>query len=324
MTLRLTLAAGFALAIVAYSTLARAAAAIPLRLQYSAPDGCPNADAFLAQVAVRAQHARAADAHEASATLRVVVKDVPGGSAGTLELVAPGATLALREVSAADCAQVVAALALMTALAIEPNSATTVPAPAPPATASPVVAEASARDARARARWVLAVGGLFEALGGVAPDPILLVRPFAQLVREDASPWSYALRLSLARAHAELANDEGSADVTWWAARLEACPMRGAPLRPLALSACLPVEAGRLAAVGSGFADGQRVARPWLSLGAAGRIEWSVFEVLVIEAAGELFFPLVRDRFYVGPNATLHRAPAVAGGVSVGVGARFP
>jgi hypothetical protein len=49
-----------------------------------------------------------------------------------------------------------------------------------------------------------------------------------------------------------------------------------------------------------------------------------VFEVLVIEAAGELFFPLVRDRFYVGSNATLHRAPAVAGGVSVGMGARFP
>jgi hypothetical protein len=44
----------------------------------------------------------------------------------------------------------------------------------------------------------------------------------------------------------------------------------------------------------------------------------------VLEAAGELSFPIVRDRFYVGTGTTLHRAPSVAGAGSVGIGVRFP
>jgi hypothetical protein len=46
--------------------------------------------------------------------------------------------------------------------------------------------------------------------------------------------------------------------------------------------------------------------------------------MLVLEAAAELTFPLVRDRFFVGDASALHKTPVVAGTGSVGIGVRFP
>src|SRR5262247_3973383 len=114
MTRHFDIAGWVALAILAHAGNARADAA-PLRLRYDAPPACPTAAAFLAEVRARTPLVRPARADEAATELTVVVQDVPGGSAGTLEIVAPDATSATRSVSAADCGQVVSALALMTA-----------------------------------------------------------------------------------------------------------------------------------------------------------------------------------------------------------------
>ena len=325
MALRLDIAACFAFALLASATRARADDAIALRLRYAAPQTCPNAGAFLAQVIARTPLARPARHDEPATALSVVVTQVPGGSAGTLELVGPDATTSVRRVSAADCEQLVSALALMTALAIDPNAST---APAPPATRSPAAPPARTKPASdlgpSRARWIFEVGLLLEALGGVAPDPVLLARPFVELARQGGSAWSYGLRLSGARAHADVRNSEGAGDLTLWAARIEPCPILVSFARGFGLAACLPLEVGRLEAVGSGVTPTRRIARPWLSMGSTGRVQWQVVDMLVLEAAGELFFPIVRDRFFVGSSATLHRAPAVAGGGSVGIGVRFP
>lgn len=325
MTRHPRIAGCFALALLASSAGARARAddRTPIRLNYGAPRSCPNADAFLAQVAARTPLARLSRGDEAATALSVVVQDVPGGNAGRLALVSPDGTAAVREVSAADCTQVVAALALMTALAIDPNASTAVVTPAPPP--QPAAAATAQPPAGGDGtRWIFELGVLGEALGGVAPDPAWVVRPFVQLARESDSRWSLALRLSAARAHAETANSVGKGELTLLSARLEACPARFSAARGFALSACLPVDIGQLEAEGSDLTPSERVARPWLSIGATGRVEWQLLDMLVLEAAGELFFPIVRDRFFVGADATLHRAPALAGGASAGIGVRFP
>jgi hypothetical protein len=325
MTHRFHIAGGCALAILASSTATRADDALPLRLRYSAPPSCPNADAFLAQVAARTPLARTAHANEPATELSVVIEDVPGGNTGTLELAGQDATLSMRQVSAADCAQVLSALALMTALAIDPNASTApTPQPPPPPPAPAVPAKPVAPESPSPARWAFELGMLVEALGGVAPDPVVLPRPFVQVIRESDSPWSLALRLSAARAHAEVTVQQGAADFTWWTGRLETCPLRFSPVLRFALSACVPFDAGALQAEGRGVSPSRRLTRPWLSIGAAGRVEWQVLEVLVLEAAAELLVPIVRDRFFVGTDATLHRAPAVAAGATVGIGVRFP
>jgi hypothetical protein len=66
------------------------------------------------------------------------------------------------------------------------------------------------------------------------------------------------------------------------------------------------------------------VSRPWLTAGEITRLELRLFDALAIEVAGEIMFPLVRDRFFVETDVTLHRTPAVAGGGAVGLGVLFP
>ncbi|HMI91441.1 MAG TPA: hypothetical protein VK509_08765 [Polyangiales bacterium] len=307
-----------------------------MQLSYSAPATCPDAAAYRAQVATRTTRARPASAGERATVLTVVVQDVAGGNHGTLELRAPDGATAMREVSAADCAQVVAALALVTALAIDPNASTSTAVPAQPAPrvqAPPLVERARMQakpptpppiDEGASSRWRFGLGLLVEALGGVAPEPAFFPRPFAQVTREIDAPFGFALRLSGGRAHGEVVDQGGRASFTLLAGRLEGCPLRVSATPRLALSACVPLDAGRLEAAGSGFTPSQRVARPWLSAGAIARVEWQLVDVLVLEAAGELFFPIVRDRFFVGNDATLHRVPKVAGGLAVGLGVRIP
>lgn len=318
------------LALIAFAARVRAADAVALSLRYRAPASCPDAEAFFSAVAARTPLARAAQPNEASTALRVVIEDVPGGNTGTLELAAPGSQPSLREVSAADCDQVVDALALMTALAIDPNAAVTPITPAPRAPAAPAPAptpalqELPAPPAHAPARWVLELGAQLEALGGVAPDPVLLARPFVQVAHQDRTAFGNTLRLSAAYAHARVTGPEGAGVFSLWAARLEPCPLRLFPTRGFGVSACVPLEIGRLTASGSGVTPSERIARPWLSVAGAARVEWQVFEMLVLEAAAELSFPLVRDRFFVGEASTLHRAPVVAGAGSVGIGVRFP
>jgi hypothetical protein len=313
-----------AMLLTARAVTASAGDAVPLRIQYSAPHACPSAEAFMAEVVARTPLARPAGDGEPGTALSVTVKDVPGGSTGRLELVAPDATSSVREVSAADCEQVVAALALMTALAVDPNAATGPIQPVLPPTPPPLERKPAAKVESLPARFVFEAGAQLEALGGIGPDPVALIRPFVQVSREGSSAWSYALRLSAGRAHTRISNQEGSGAFTLWTARVEACPLRFWLVRPLALSACVPFDAGQLTAAGSGVTPSRDVARPWLSLGGEGRVEWRVFDMFMLEAAAELVFPIVRDRFFVGSSSTLHRAPAVTVGASVGIGVRFP
>jgi hypothetical protein len=334
MPLRLDIARCAALAIATVSATAYADGAIPLRLRYDAPPECPGSDLFFAAVVARTPLARAAAAAEDGRALRIVVKSVPGGSTGTLELAREDATTSLREVSAADCEQVVAALALMTALAIDPHATTGPIEPAPPAPApapaAPPNERAPAADGEAEARATsdsgrlrFEVGAQLEALGGIADGAALLLRPFVQLAGQGGTAWGYALRLSGARARGRAANTEGQGSFTLWTARVEPCASWW-PLRPLALSACVPVDVGQLEASGIRVVPSERVRRPWVSIGGLARVEWVLFDVLVLEAAAQVFFPVVRDRFYVGSSATLHRAPVAAGGASIGMGVRFP
>lgn len=327
-----TIAFGFALALHVAAQRARADAAdeVPLLVRYRAPATCPGSDAFLSEVTARTPRARAAHAGEAATSVRIAIRDVPGGNAGTLELTAPGTAPSLREVSASDCGQVVAALALMTALAIDPNAALGVVQHEQPQPAAPKPQPAlrialpetpSTRDA---VQWSFSLGVQLTVAGGLAPDLLLLPRPFVQLAREDGSGWGQALRVSATHAYARIESTDGNGSLSLWLARLELCPLRVFPIRSLALSACVPVDAGRLSANGRAVTPSKQVARPWLSLGTAGRVEWEVFEMWVLEAAGELSVPVVRDRFYVGTGTTLHRAPAVAGAGSLGIGVRFP
>src|ERR1700753_813809 len=113
-----------AVAVSAVSWHAHAAEPVPIRVDYTAPEGCPTAQDFLGEVAARTSLARLAAPEERATALTLTIREVEGGNKGTLRFAPPEGAASSRDVSAADCGQVVSALALMTALAIDPDAST--------------------------------------------------------------------------------------------------------------------------------------------------------------------------------------------------------
>jgi hypothetical protein len=230
----------------------------------------------------------------------------------------------------------------MTALALDPNASTapvaSAQAPvepaqpkteesAPPAAASAPVLRARgvARADRGPTRFRFQVGAVFEALAGVMPKVLFLGRPFVELGSVSAiSAWSSALRLSAGLGRGAVKKQDAGAEFSLVAGRVEVCPARLRAPEPLQISLCPALDAGRLKVAGTGVTPKKRVAPAWVAAGLSARLEWEITRLLVVEVAGELFFPLTRARFFVNSDTTLYRTPAVAGGATAGLGARFP
>jgi len=98
----------------------------PIRIEYRAPSDCPDADAFNAEVFRRTTSARLATAGDQVRTFVVVLEQRRGVVAGSLRVRERGSETVAREVQGERCAEVAAALALATALAIDPNAAQSV------------------------------------------------------------------------------------------------------------------------------------------------------------------------------------------------------
>ncbi|MCL2448543.1 MAG: hypothetical protein FWD17_06330 [Polyangiaceae bacterium] len=107
----------------------------PIRLAYHVPQQCPGEAQFLAEVASRTALARMAADGEAAREFVIDITQGPGGSlSGALEIHASGGVVTRREISGSPCVAVVSALAMMVALAVDPD---TTPFPASSAQATP-------------------------------------------------------------------------------------------------------------------------------------------------------------------------------------------
>lgn len=122
------------------ATNGRADGVEPIRIQFRAPAGCPDAAAFTDQVRARTAKTRPAAPGERARTFSVSITREPRVSKGQLTIEDKQGDTAVREVSGQTCAEVVAALALISALAIDPDASTSPKAltsPAPPAPPPP-------------------------------------------------------------------------------------------------------------------------------------------------------------------------------------------
>jgi hypothetical protein len=96
-----------------------------VRLGYRAPAGCPTRDAFVAQVGRRTSRAEWQSEGDDLRHFDVRVERHGTRSAtGRLEIRAPGVAAATRNVKGRNCDEVVEALALVTALAVDPKAKT--------------------------------------------------------------------------------------------------------------------------------------------------------------------------------------------------------
>ncbi len=305
-----------------------------VRIDYQVDASCAGQDAFVAEVHARSPRIRFAP--EAPRTLVVRVEPHGGKLVGRIEL---GGTQ--RTVAGATCEEVISALGLVTALALDPLAST---APNPTAATNPTAtatttptatatastsASASTADAGARSdderelpveqrKWSFAAGADAEVVFGAGPDPALAVPVFFEVAR--ALGPHFALGGGLRFMHTDDTSLTGGvgADFDWSVGALDLCAIvRAGRFR---LDACERSTFGVLEGQGLGVLPTNSATRPWVDLGLAVAVRVRVLGPFFVEATGHAGAVLVRDRFFIEPNQTVFQASPFVGDVGGGAG----
>lgn len=337
-----------ALALVSLLALAGVAVADPeaVRIEYTAPAACPNAAAFLRSIKERTSRFRQATATEKARSFRVRVSGLVSSFAGRLEIVGPGDGTAVRNVDSPNCSEVSNALALMTALAIDPNAlaSTSKPADAPPSDAAPklaaeveqtqpstvtaspgIVSDASVE--RAPWRWSAGVQG--HTTFAVAPSLGYGADLFVDAEAPDSSALGPAVRIGLFLNQSVVELPTGpAARFRWIAPALEGCPIRlKAQALRLAIRPCVAFRMGVLHGEGQSMTQPKQATSLWSDVGPLLRLRLQVAARVNVEAQGALMLPLYRPTFTILDNGADTRAfsvPAIGGSVGIGMSYGFP
>lgn len=335
------------LAAVGLSTLARADEE-PIDLSYHAYEGCPSERQFLEQVVGRAAKTELASERARGRKFVVTVTTQRKDTLGKLEIAA-GGTTASREVKGLNCSEVVSALALFTALAIDPNASSTpvardegaAPATsaAPPASVlvptAPKTPEAddanresnaSKRDAtQPGAKLLLGARGTAQgAFAGGSATPSTAFG--AGLFIHASTPGFGSYRLSGAYFAAD---NVSTATFQLFAGRLDGCPIEIRLARGVAFEPCLALELGRVQATAKETAElTSSTAHKWWTAGdVLGRLRFAPFPTFFAEIEAGPSVPFSRYVFYLGTEADtrgqVHQVPVVGWVVGLGLGARI-
>jgi len=286
-------------AVLAAASSARAEPEV-VELRYAAPAGCPSRDVFEAAILERTPSVRFAA--PARRMFSITIEAAVDGFRGALVV----DRIADKQLAAPRCEDLATALALVTALAIDP-SATAVRRPS--AALAPPVPAPVART------FEVDVAAMVEA--GVGPEAL-----FAAVVEGRASlARTYQLELAAIAGRDSTARDGARARFTWLAARLGGC--RRWRWRPIAIDGCGHAEAGAVRAHGEMIVNQRDVTRLWLAaglhIGARTPLGAHGFALLQLGAS----LPVVRDHYIFAPDVAIHETPSVTGWVVVGVGLQF-
>ena len=325
-----------------------------VRLEYSADMGCPDRAAFVAEVEARTPRARFDDRGPGARAITVAAHVAAGRARGIID-VGAGAP---REISAENCADVVSALALVTALVIDPDAIVAplppvgLPPAAPPASdvtppvATPPVAAvdapipepaARAADATSSDRppppiapspWssaspVFGAGARFEASVGLANQGIAMFGPSAWFEGGARLSGVFVPTLRLVGRAAfspTVTAQEGSAHFRLLAGQVDACPLRF-ELGRVAVVPCLSLEVGALQAIADtapAMVTPQNANRTWLAFDQSVAVELPAAGPVYVAFVAQLREPLSGYDFVFGTNPDIPIANLH--GVQLGVG----
>jgi len=309
----------------------------PLRVEMTAPASCPIRPTLFERVRSHTGRVREASAGESSRALRVVIAPDGDRFVADLRLVEDDEVLE-RRVPGKTCEEVLAAVALIAALAIDPLASAVpvdagapqadvepppAPPPPPPPRRAPVEIDAGPP---ARRRGSVSAGVTLEAYGlgelvlgrGVWVEGALATRASPALRLRFARTQSFSAEREQRTAFFQLttAAVDGCLTAVGWKPKLH----RGANV--LELRPCVQLAGGVLEGSSSAFGV-HRMPRPWASIGAMLQERWRFFGPLELEMAVGLTLPLIRDDFFFLPRDDVYRAPSVVLLGNVGVGTTF-
>jgi hypothetical protein len=326
----------------------------PLHIDYEAAAGCPGVADFLGEIQWRTSLARVAGPTERALEVRARIVANGPVIVGRLVL-GEGKAVVEREVASPNCDEVVSALALITALALDPH-ASTAPKPPTPAPTGPGALAAPApvsepampgRDTRAPPQIVGEPLPVLPSVPSSPPQPTpppwslgaravtalaVAPRPYFGgglfLDRAFDTRWGASVRLAAeVVATGDFDIGPGGASFLRGLVRVEACAFVLKPTPWLRLMPCLGVEGGAIRAEGllrGALVQAQESIVPWAGLGVLPRIDFDLGRV-VLEAQGGPTFPFVRRIFtFQSPHYEVYDLPPVTWTAAFATRVRFP
>ena len=330
---------------------AREPSDLPVRLTV-APADCLDAAGFSAQLRRHTSRVREVSGGESARAVRVELHGEGGRFVGVLTVRDVDGNEGHREVSGADCPSVVASLAFVAAVIVDPAAMfrpADSPSPAegstsPLAASSGTAAVASSAlgtsalgtsademsrsspeslgTTRRDAPFHLSAGGALEAALGVGPGAAVIPRlivdfEFPRLMR------GAQLRLSGGRGLSRsVRTDVGTAQIGFSDVRIDSCFDL---LRPTSfrMGACGVVDGVILGGEGANTVESQSARRLSIEAGFALHPRWIVRDSITFGVAVGGLVPLARYRFYFAPDETAYRLAAVSGFAELEAGVTF-
>ncbi len=303
---------------------------VPIALRYSAPEGCPTADAFRELVRRRGSHIVLAG--ESERVVDVEIETTSAHARATVVLPSDDGSVDMRAVDGPDCSSVTDAAALLVALYLDAQTGSidappeeqpivSHVQPAPPAEkpAGVVVRRSSWRVASELGMHAAVASGLAPTIAyGESLFLGILVRPAPRALPVLSS----SLRLGVSTMRSGRF-DQG-AHARLHAVQLAFCPI-AIPLSSVALRPCALGSAGGYAVSAASPTRSGEVDRPWRTWGAGARAEWTtpLSDAVRIELEVDGIAPIVRDRFYRGTTA-IHHTPRTLVSGAIGIAVRWP
>jgi hypothetical protein len=334
-------AVGLGLILASWSSTLRAEPAPPdeqpLRIQYDAHQGCPDAVGFFLHVRARTRRVRLAEEGELATLVTVRIERELTESVGVLEMPGAESRPFERHVRASSCEEVVLALSLVLALAYDPDAVQIFPSAAPeaarPAAPPGMIAQTDkpcppppAQIPPSRAAF--GVHGLL--VSGVSPSVRPGVSGFFEFGRTGRgfAPTLGAAFVWVPSSDTSIEGTNNVARLGYFGGRVTLCPVSWSPAERLELAPCLGADFGRL----SGSTDypdplGER-AIFWGKGFLQARIRWNFLDRFFGETFAAGGVPFYDDRFAVtrsgNPESEVFVVPPVAADLGIGVGAYFP
>jgi hypothetical protein len=312
--------------------LSRVAAAEPesVRIDYAAPAGCPDVTAFFLSLRERTTRFREAGPDEQARRFLVRVRTVGSSFSGRLEIRSPDGRTAVRNVDAPICDEVSNALALITALTIDPNALTGSPKmagtsqveptpgsaagpdrPRSPLSAAAVVTLPLLATPDASQPWRWSAGLLGHATFLVSPTLGYGGDIFVEAEAPDSSRLGPAVRMGIFLNQSDVELPSGRAARFQWAlTEIDGCPVR----------------------LGVIHGEGRRISQPkktvslWSDAGPMLRLRFGVTARLFLDAQGGIVLPLHRPSFEItdmGSSMTAYSVPRLGASAGIGVAYRF-
>jgi hypothetical protein len=310
------------IAVVLSSSAALAEEEVRFRVDYDAPSGCPAARDFTAGVTGRTERARIAR----SADTVVVEVRVASGALieGRIHIRGVDREAIERTVRAASCAEVVDALALITALAFDPDASAEarpreaepdLPPPNPPPGPTPPSPRPSSQ---AELEWAFGLGIGLIPFDSALPGNDVGLAAFVAASSEGKTLAPEVLVIATRRT-----GSASQAKFSLTTLTLAGCPLRFPATGALAARPCAGFELGALSAEGVGLAIERRPTRLWLAPMLLGRGEWRFAAPFAAHVGVGLSVPLTRQHYFFDSGERVHDIPAVSAGMELGLGVGF-